>query len=349
VKIRPLIKNETFDIDIRATKDIHIKLRSKVSEADEDKYYEIVIGGWGNTRSIIRTQNGDVAVLEQVNVCDQIQSMRFNLSIEDEKLVVKKGGDILMTCHCADLKLSDAEISVKTGEGAVGKIDFEPVDNHGFYFMDTCERSWRNYYEYYTNEEYENSTILKCDDDIVFIDLKKLPEFIEFVKKNEYDLVSANVINNGVVAYFQQNVLPGNLIPKELMDLEYPQPNGFEGSLWRSGKKAEALHNHFISNPEKFIDGKNEENFWIKTRFSINFFGYKGKDWYRIHDSHGDDEHKLTVEFVRDRGFKNVLYTNFYVSHLNFGQQLSDGMNTDDLIQKYHGLYDKMVSIGRFD
>jgi len=254
-----------------------------------------------------------------------------------------------MTCHCADLKLSDAEISVKTGEGAVGKIDFEPVDNHGFYFMDTCERSWRNYYEYYTNEEYENSTILKCDDDIVFIDLKKLPEFIEFVKKNEYDLVSANVINNGVAAYFQQNVLPGNLIPKELMDLEYPQPNGFEGSLWRSGKKAEALHNHFISNPEKFIDGKNEENFWIKTRFSINFFGYKGKDWYRIHDSHGDDEHKLTVEFVRDRGFKNVLYTNFYVSHLNFGQQLSDGMNTDDLIQKYHGLYDKMVSIGRFD
>lgn len=48
-------------------------------------------------------------------------------------------------------------------------------------------------------------------------------------------------------------------------------------------------------------------------------------------------------------GFKNVLYTNFYVSHLNFGQQLADGMNTDDLIQKYHSLYDKMVRVGRFD
>ena len=46
----------------------------------------------------------------------------------------------------------------------------------------------------------------------MFIDLFKLPKFIEFVKNNDYDLVFANTINNGVSAYYQQYKF--NLIPK---------------------------------------------------------------------------------------------------------------------------------------
>ena len=38
---------------------------------------------------------------------------------------------------------------------------------------------------------------------------------IEIIKHNEYDLVFANTINNGVSAYFQQTKY--NLIPKDLM------------------------------------------------------------------------------------------------------------------------------------
>jgi hypothetical protein len=78
---------------------------------------------------------------------------------------------------------------------------------------------------------------MKCDDDIVFIDLYKLPNFINFIRNNNHDLVFANTINNGVSAFFQQNKF--ELIPKTLMDLEYP-PNGLCGSLWESGKKAES-------------------------------------------------------------------------------------------------------------
>ena len=91
--------------------------------------------------------------------------------------------------------------------------------------MDTCEKSWKNYYTYYSNTkyEYEYSTIIKCDDDIVFINSIKLPNFIEFVKNNNYDLVFDNTINNGVSdgvsAYFQQNKF--QLIPKKLMDIEF--------------------------------------------------------------------------------------------------------------------------------
>ena len=89
-------------------------------------------------------------------------------------------------------------------------------------------------------------------DDIIFIDLYKLPKFIEFIKNNDqYDLVASNTINNGVAAYYQQNKF--NLIPKDLMTLEYPN-QGLCGTLWESGKKAEQLHNYFIENYSKFID-----------------------------------------------------------------------------------------------
>ena len=47
--------------------------------------------------------------------------------------------------------------------------------------MDTCKKNWENYYNYYNNKNFENDIILKCDHDIVFVDLYKLPKFIDFI------------------------------------------------------------------------------------------------------------------------------------------------------------------------
>ena len=118
--------------------------------------------------------------------------------------------------------------------------------NKYFYFMDTNDKTtWKDYYYHYCDDRYTNDIIIKCDDDIVFIDLFKLPNFIDFIKRNDYDLVFANTINNGVAAYYQQNKY--NLIPKELLDLEYPN-GGMCGSLWDSGINSEKLHNFFLGN-----------------------------------------------------------------------------------------------------
>jgi FkbM family methyltransferase len=73
-------------------------------------------------------------------------------------------------------------------------LNYSTTKNNNFYFMDTCCKSnWKDYYNNYN------------DDDIVFIDLNKLPNFIEFIKNSNYDLVFANTINNCVSAYYQQN------------------------------------------------------------------------------------------------------------------------------------------------
>lgn len=339
ILITPIISNNSFELNVKASNDIHIKLKNL------DIEYEIVLGGWNNTRSVVRENNNIIFNLIQNNVADKNNSNNFKVMIHDNILNITKNNELLISQKIKN-NFEIENIYFKTGYNSVGDLSYNTTQNKGFYFMDTCKKNWVNYYNYYNDKKFENDIIIKCDDDIVFIDLYKLPKFIDFIKNNDYDLVFANTINNGVSAYFQQNKY--NLIPKEIMDLEYPH-GGLCGSLWESGKKAEKLHDYFINNYKKFLDYEyNNEIIPINTRFSINFFGYKGKNWYKIKDCRGDDEHNLTVAYVKNRQFNNILYSDFYVSHLSFYKQNETGINLNKLIDSYNELHNTIEETGRF-
>ena len=328
--ITPIISNNSFELNVKASNDIHIK----ITNFDID--YEIVLGGWNNTKSVIRENKNEIFSLKKNNVANKQTYNNFKFIINNGILNILKNNELLMYQKIKD-NFIIKNIYFKTGHNSVGDLSYDTTQNKGFYFMDTCEKNWKNYYNYYNDKKFENDIIIKCDDDIVFIDLYKLPKFIDFIKKNDYDLVFANIINNGVSAYFQQNKY--NLIPKEILELEYP-PKGLCGSLWESGKKAEILHNYFIKNYKKFLDYEyNNEIIPITTRFSINFFGYKGKNWYKIKDCYIDDEHNLTVNYVSNKKFNNILYSDFYVSHLSFFKQVETGIDLNTLINNYNELY----------
>lgn len=340
ILITPIISNNSFEINVKASNDIHIKLTNL------DIEYEIVLGGWNNTKSVIRENNKEICNLIQNNVTDKNNNHNFKFIIDNNNILnVIKDNKLLIHQKIKD-NFIIKNIYFKTGYGSVGDLSYNTTQNKSFYFMDTCEKSWKNYYNYYNDKQFENDIIIKCDDDIVFIDLYKLPKFIDFIKNNDYDLVFANTINNGVSAYFQQNKY--NLIPKELMILEYPD-SGLCGSLWESGKKAEILHTYFIENYANFLNYEyNNEIIQIDTRFSINFFGYKGKNWHKIKDCYKYDEYNLTVDYVKNRNFNNILYIDFYVSHLSFYKQNETGINLNKLICDYHKLYHIVEENGRF-
>jgi hypothetical protein len=339
ILITPIISNNSFELNVQASNDIHIKLTNL------DIEYEIVLGGWNNTKSVIRENNKEICNLIQNNVADENNNNNFGFIIDNNILNIRKNNELLISQRIKD-NFIIKNIYFKTGHNSVGDLIYNTTQNKCFYFMDTCKKNWNNYYNYYNDKKFENDLIIKCDDDIVFIDLYKLPKFIDFIKNNDYDLVFANTINNGVSAYFQQNKY--NLIPKELMDLEYPH-GGMCGSLWESGKKAEILHTYFVENYKKFLDyDYNNEIIPINTRFSINFFGYKGKNWHKIKDCYGDDEYNLTVDYVCNRQFNNILYSDFYVSHLSFYRQNETGINLHKLIDNYNELYITIEKNGRF-
>ena len=339
ILITPIISNNYFELNVKATNDIIVKITNLETE------YEIVLGGWNNTKSVIRENNNEIFELVQNNVADGNNYHNFKFIVNNNSLNILKNNTLLISQTIKN-NFDIKNVYFKTGHNSVGNLTYNTTQNKGFYFMDTCEKSWRNYYTYYNNDEFENDIIIKCDDDIVFIDLYKLPNFIDFIKNNDYDLVFANTINNGVSAYFQQNLY--NLIPKEIMDLEYPI-GGLCGSLWESGEKAELLHDYFIQNYNKFLDYEyNNEIIPINTRFSINFFGYKGNKWNKIKECYTDDEYNLTVDYVNNRGFNNILYTDFYVSHLSFFKQNETGINLNKLIHNYNELYNSIEENGRF-
>lgn len=339
ILITPVITNNSFELNVKASNNIHIKITNSNLE------YEIVLGGWNNTKSVIRENNTEIFCLIKNNVADKNVINNFKLIINNNILNILKNDELLMSQKIND-NFEIKNIYFKTGFNSVGYLSYNTSQNDGFYFMDTCEKSWKNYYNYYNDPRFENDIIIKCDDDIVFIDLYKLPKYIEFVKNNEYDLVFANTINNGVSAYFQQNKY--NLIPKELMVLEYPK-DGLCGSLWESGKKAEVLHNYFIEHYKKFLEfDYNNDIIPISTRFSINFFAYKGKNWHKITDCFHNDEHNLTVNYVKHRQFNNILYADFYVSHLSFFKQNETGIDINKLTKNYEKLYKTIEETERF-
>jgi len=338
VAIHPAIVDQSFDINIRASNDIHIRLSNNVFE------YEIVLGGWWNTKSVIRENGNEIGCLNQIGIADGSNPNTFKFKIIENHLYIFKKNEVIMSQKLIN-GFEIEEIYFKTGFGAIGHISYETTQNRGIYFMEPCEKQfawWKCYYQHYAHADYENDVILKCDDDIVFIDLNKLPEFIQFVKNSEYDLIYANTINNPAAAYYQQHIY--GLIPEELMIIE-PMPIGkVPHSLWESGEKAEKLHNYFIENYRQFLDREyNKEVIQINYRYSINFFGYKGKNWHKIIDCYHtyDDEQVLSLDYVIDKGFVNVLYSDFYVSHLSFCLQ-HNNMNIGRLIYAYGKLFTEL-------
>jgi hypothetical protein len=193
-------------------------------------------------------------------------------------------------------------------------------------------------YDYYAKrlQQFSDTIFLKCDDDIVYMDVGKLDGFIEFRRANpNYFVVSANVVNNGVCAFFQQS---SGVIPLADGAFEMP-PGGFCGSLWGEGKKAERLHRLFLDDPQRFAAAGDNPIVW-NERISINFIAMLGSDLRLIPDLMRDDEHDLCYG-VRKRARKvNGIDPRFVASHLSFWRQDAD-MDVAQILHGYETLADR--------
>jgi hypothetical protein len=80
----------------------------------------------------------------------------------------------------------------------------------------------------------------------------------------------------------------------------------------------------------------------ILTRFSINFFGIKASNWFKLKHVGIDDELHITVSLVQNSILRNFLTSNFFVSHLSFGEQ-NEKMDTLELLVKYNQIFDDYI------
>lgn len=348
---------------VAARSDAHLGLRRVDGDGPS---YEIVVGGWNNQASALRVFD-DPDSLVDVSARDPLSQPR----------VIAASPDILPEFGFASVEASfcqgELRVFVQGREALQAPLDVPPGNFELFYrtgygtngewlFADTEETPARLFvrgptadyppgvmfytsaYQYYgaNLDRYRNDIFLKCDDDIVFFDLDRLAEFVDFRRRNTgYFLLSANVVNNGVCAYFQQ---ASGAIPPGFGDFELPK-GGMCGSLWANGEKAQQLHELFLRNPAAFRDAARAPICWLE-RMSLNFVSWLGADLVHIPDVMADDEHDL-CHGVRKRARKvNAIYPRFLASHLSFWKQDAD-MDMDRILAGYRALADRELHAQR--
>lgn len=354
---RPLEVGEaqaSLKIGVRATNDAHIGLRRLSGEGPD---YEIILGGWNNMASAVRKFDDrnalmDVAARDRHPAPVLVRSTpgllpefgvaNIEIEIGPSGLSARVAGEAVLQ-DLEPVGPGAFEVLYRAGFGSNGDWRFEEfaafperrfVVGPELHFPRDAMFYNRAYQYYNANAaEYADAVLLKCDDDIVYFDLDRLEEFVSFRRSHEeYLLVSANVVNNGVCAYFQQ---ASGVLPRDEGEFELP-PGGLCGSLWSEGAKAERLHHLFLNRPARFIGSSADPIAWTQ-RISINFVALLGKDLAYIPDIMADDEHDLCYG-VRKRAKKlNCIYPRFVASHLSFWKQDAD-MRVDEILAGYDAL-----------
>jgi len=176
--VHPAIHDGAFSFSFRCSHNMHVRVTSgQVS-------YEIVLGGWDNTRSVIRRvedgcDHDETASVDRVGLAHPRTLTYVTVKATGSRLQVFSGSspspsDLLMACDIEPGFTVD-DVAMKTGFQVAGEVYFTSVNHSGVYLMDTADKSnWREYYQYYDDVRFQDTVILKCDDDVVFMDLDRL-------------------------------------------------------------------------------------------------------------------------------------------------------------------------------
>lgn len=333
-----------FRMDAGIAADLHLALLPK---SDPDNFYEFVIGGWNNQLSAVRKMpRVELATFARDHVprmADFSTPGILSPSLPNSVVMsIDRNGHPVLTANgmkigpIADVDVSSgADVMVRGGWGADLEI-LNVNDKVRRYIGPRNEKyPYHHTYAYYSKyaNRFSDAIFLKCDDDIVYMNLDRLGDFINFRRDNPTPfLVSANVVNNGVCAHWQQR---SGSLPIEVGHFEMP-PGGLNGSLWESGKRANALHDYFLQTPDKRLP-LHQPFIEVKERVSINFISWLGQDLKHFGFRRLGDEKALAVDMPRLLNRPVAIYSDFIVSHLSFGPQEAE-LHVDRLVSAYSDL-----------
>ncbi len=182
---------------------------------------------------------------------------------------------------------------------------------------------WRNYYAHYSDAAgySDDDLIIKCDDDIVFIDIDRIERYFNEIKDG--CLYFPNIVNNDVCAYIQtKHGVHGLLrdVDRDRAKLGYTQPLT---DWYRSHEAGVRIHDLFLKDPGAFRIGT-EPIPW-GSRFSINFFGARYSTIRKMYSLFMqlkiEDEAFFSAVICRIASRANMIVPYFNVVHFAFGPQ----------------------------
>jgi hypothetical protein len=337
-------------IKFKAEHDAHILLTD--TETNEE-VAEICLGGWGNTKSVIRHfKQGTPVTCYDGQICSLHKSTDITIEFNNNNVinVFDNGNDKCILSLVINHKEHNEITSLKLNVASWSKNDIwwfiektqkenkeneECTNNYIKLYTVYNKNKWLEYYKHYTKQRYPNNVIIKCDDDIVFIDTKEFASFIKRRLENKTDILAfPSIINNGVCAYHQQN---NEVLPENIDKFPY---DTLCGKLWANGKLCQKLHEYFTQQYQEWLNKTyNIKNSIIKhpigDRISINFFAILSKDLDIFQQIGNDDEHELTIRITQDIKKHHYIDTHFTVSHLGFYKQRETGLDENHVLNLY--------------
>lgn len=201
-------------------------------------------------------------------------------------------------------------------------------------FSVTDKSTYREYYKCYTCEKYPDpqTVIIKCDDDIVFIDTSRFEAFIKARRLAvEPIFMSPSVINNPVcmAIQFQRGLLPGFT----------------RSSVGMTAQTARQIHKYFLKKYKSFLSDStriekrfSEISSTSQWRFNINFVAILGKDLDLLYGDENiciDDENFLG--FVAPTLYNRTIMIDltFVVAHMAYTLQRQDGYDETAHLKEY--------------
>ena len=205
--------------------------------------------------------------------------------------------------------------------------------------------NWHEYYDWYTTERYPDAVIVKCDDDIVYIDVDQFKAFIDTRLSDTKSLIAyAGIINNKHANLRQAE--------HKILDME-PDVN-----LMYSAEACAAIHDYFLTNHTDVISRARKngtQSFTIPAMMivfeniggikkvkadvvNINFIAILSKDLWAFKQARTNDEGSLSTRIPYENKLSNYIDTSFTVAHMAFTAQREKGFDETPFLEKYKNL-----------
>lgn len=332
-------------IRVRATNDA--QLRFRLGSGDT---VEVDFGAFSNTRSLARTfapsfhQVRQPVTSESAATLDLHRANEIRLEAADGRLRIHLNDELAFTL--GQPASSFHALECNTGNGSNGQwCAGDPgarikLFNTGLKSQD----GFRFAYAHYSNATYHDTCFVKLDDDIVYCDLRRFESFVEDLETSgELKISSANIINNGVCAHYQER---SGFFRGERFDFEYPK-DGVCGTLWESSTQCERLHRYFLRNIEEIVSAASSQPAHTELpfvdRYSINFVGFRYPvmimmTYLFAMSKAKDDEHLMTVLLPAAFDVRKYIFNHLVVSHLSFFKQ-DETLDSASLLEAYGRLY----------
>lgn len=210
---------------------------------------------------------------------------------------------------------------------------------------------WWHYYSHYAKALTDDDLIIKCDDDVVYLEKDVAPwrAFLDGVR--EEGLYFPNIVNNDVLAMIQQRLGVHSLFEgsTQLQERALHHDRGRSQPLtdwYMKYDRAKLIHQHFLEDPKRY-HFRDEPVLAYGNRISINFFAARGsyaKQVYGLFSPRNYDDETIFAWMLRNRALPlHKINLNLTVVHFQFGPQNGAALDTE-FLSRYAALAERTTT-----